>query len=224
MVTLHGEHQDIASGTAVTPLSESAAALAVIVLAVLGLLNVTPGAMLAIATIVVGAAIVLQGAAVVAEYSRWLAADSPAAALSSAWGGGVTLDFVAGCVGIILGILALFANTAVLTAAALIVFGGTLLLGGAVTARQSIVTGLPATQLPPQDQAAEMVAAQISDVASGAQVLIGIAAIVLGILAFIPAAATHGQVLTLVGLLAVGASVLVTGMSSGGLLVTALRR
>jgi hypothetical protein len=221
MVTLHGEHHDLAAGTAVTPLSESAAALAVIVLAVLGLLDIAPAAMLAVATIVVGAAILLQGAAAVAEYSRWLAAGSPVAALSSAWGGGVTLDFVTGGVGIILGILALFGSTPVLTAAALIVFGGTLLLNGAVTARQSIMTGAPATQLAPQDQAAELVATQISDVASGAQVMIGIAAIVLGILALMPG---HGAALTLVGLLAVGASVLVTGMSTGGLIVTALRR
>lgn len=210
MVTVHGEHRELMSGAAVTPVSEGAAAIAVIVLTILGLLGVATGAMIAIATIVLGAAIVLQGAQAVSEYARWLGSD--AAATVSNVGGGLTLDFLAGGVGIVLGILALFSRTPVLAPAALIVFGGTLLLNGSLMARQ---TGLAMPAAPPT-QAVELMAAQMSNVASGAQVMIGIAAIVLGILALVP---IHDAVLTLVGLLAVGVSVLVTGIASGGLFI-----
>jgi hypothetical protein len=217
MVTVHGEHHELAAGAAVTPLSETAAALAVIVLAVLGLLDIAPGGMVAVATIVVGAAIVLQGAQAVGEYSRWVAAGSPASAVSASWGGGVGLDFLAGGVGIILGILALFKMTPELTAAALIVFGATLLLSGAVSARHNVFLGAAGQGAASQDMPAQLVAAQMSDVASGAQVMIGIAGIVLGILALMPG---HASVLTLIGLLAVGTSVLVTGLASGGMVMT----
>lgn len=218
MVTLHGEHHEIGSGT-VAPVSESAAAIAVIVLAILGLLNVSPGAMAAICTIVVGAALMMQGAQTVSETSRFLAAGGGAASVSGAVGGGVTLDFLAGGVGIVLGILALFTQTPVLVPAALIVFGGTLLLGGALMARRSFGPTLT-TPAAPHDQAAELVAEQMAGVASGAQVMIGVAAIVLGILALVP---IHGAVLVLVGLIAVGASVLVSGLATGSLMLGVFR-
>ena len=216
MVTLHGEHREWLTGTTVTPLSETAAAIAVIVLAVLGLLNVAPNAMVAIATIIVGAAMLLQGAQVVGEYTRWATSGSADAVPGAV--GGVTLDFLTGGVGIVLGILALFAQTPTLAPAALIVFGGTLLLTGTATARRTLLPGAP-TEAPGAD-AAELVATQMASVASGAQVMLGIAAIVLGILALVP---IHAMVLTLVGLLAVGSAILVVGIVSGGVAVVEAR-
>jgi len=217
MVTLHGEHEELAVGTAVTPVSESVAAIAIIVLTVLGLVDVVPGAMVAIATIVVGAAILLQGAQEVGEYSRLITTGGATASMASdTWGGGVTLEFLAGGVGIVLGILALFSHTPILAPAALIVFGGTLLLIGSVAARRT-----PAlSETGAREQVARAIAAQMSGVASGAQIMIGIAAIVLGILALIP---IHDTVLTLVGLLAVGASLLMSAVASGGLMMNVLR-
>lgn len=212
MVTLHGEHREWATGTAVTPLSETAAAIAVIVLAILGLLNVASNAMMAIATIIVGAAMLLQGAQVVGEYSRWATSGSAGAVPGAV--GGVTLDFLAGGVGIVLGILALFAQTPTLAPAALIVFGGTLLLTGMAMGRRTLLPSAP-TAVPGAD-AAELVATQMASVAAGAQVMLGIAGIVLGVLALVP---IHGIVLTLVGLLAVGSAVLVAGIASGGVAV-----
>lgn len=120
----------LATATAVTPLSETVAAIAVIVLSILGLLDVAPGILVAITTIVVGAAILMQGAQIVGEYSRIAAGGALSSTPSASWGGGVTLEFLAGGTGIVLGIIALFSHWDTLAPAALIVFGGTLLLNG----------------------------------------------------------------------------------------------
>lgn len=214
MVTLHGQHGELAIGRAVTPISESIAALAIIVLTILGLVDVVPGAMVSIATIVVGAAILLQGAQEASEYSHLITAGTGANTTSETLVGGVTLEFLAGGAGIVLGILALFSNTATFTPAALIVFGGTLLLMG--IARRA--PGFTAPESGALEPAARALAAQ-SAVASGAHVMIGIAAMVLGILALMP---IHDTILTLVGLLAVGASLLMS--SSGGLVANIFRQ
>jgi hypothetical protein len=215
MVSLHGEHRELSAGTAVAPVSESAAAIAVIVLTILGLLNVVPGAMVAIATIVVGAAILLQGAQTATDFSRLVVADSSMSAASATWGGSITLEFLAGGVGIVLGILALFSQTPTLTPAALIVFGGTLLLIGSTMARVGSTASATSIrpEAAPQERATDVMVAQMSGIASGAQIMIGIAAIVLGILALVP---IHGAILTLIGLLAVGASLLVSTVAGGG--------
>jgi hypothetical protein len=212
MVSVQSERHVIAQEIAsVTPLSEAAAALAVIVLAVLGLVDVVPTAMLGIATIVVGAGLLLQGTKMAAEYSRILGEEGAAGNMQSV-GGGITLEFLAGGAGIVLGILSLFAHAAELAPAALIVFGGTLLLGGGVAAR----IGFPAEATPGAETVAMMVR-QSAAAAAGAQVFIGIAAIVLGILSF---AVAYGHVLVLVGLLAVGAGLLITGITSASAVVS----
>lgn len=89
--------------------------------------------------------------------------------------------------------------------------GGTLLLSGGIAAR----IGLPITATPATNIAA-FIARQSAMAAAGAQVFIGIAAIVLGILAF---AGTHGQTLNLVGTLAVGAGLLMASVTSATALV-----
>lgn len=208
MATAHAERREIAHEIAtVTPFSETAAALAVIVLAILGLVDVVPIAMLGIATIVVGASLLLQGTKMAAEYSELLVEEGSAEGLPTV-GGGITLEFLAGGTGIVLGILSLFSHPAELAPAALIVFGGTLLLGGGVAARIEA----PAEAAQATSAVAAMIR-QSAAVAAGAQALIGIAAIVLGILSF---ASINGEVVTLVGLLAVGAGLLMTGATSVG--------
>lgn len=220
MTTVHDERRDWAvASNAVTPLSESVAAIAIIVLAVLGLLNVVPEAMMAIATIVVGVAILLQGAQTVGEYSRLITAGPGAVAVSGTLSGGVTLEFLSGGVGIVLGILALFSHTPTLAPAALIVFGATLLLNGAIVASRATEPRTP-VGAPPQAQAAEAIAAQMAGVTCGAEIMIGIAGIVLGILALVP---IHAAILTLVGLLAIGAALLMAAVSADGMVTSVFR-
>ncbi len=213
MASIHSdEHRetglvDFGFGTGATSLSESVAAVAVIVLAILGLVNVAPPAMVAIATIVAGVAIFLQGARIVGEYSHLTTmSDLPAKAPEN-WMGGVSLEFLAGGAGIVLGILALFSGTPALAPAAVIVFGGTLLLNGSVSRLPSSA----ASSNGAHDATSVMVASQMRSLTAGGQILIGIAALILGILALVP---IHGSVLTLVGLLAVGTSLLISGLAS----------
>ncbi len=102
--------------------------VAAIVLTVLGLANVAANGMLAVATIVRGVAFILQGMEIVAEYS---AAASNGNSSAIPFTGGVTMEFLVGGAGVVLGILALVAGTAmILVPAALIAFGAATVLQG----------------------------------------------------------------------------------------------
>lgn len=211
MVSVQSERHVIAQEIATaTPFSEAVAALAVIALSILGLIDVVPTVMLGVTTIVVGAGLLLQGTKMAAEYSRILD-DETLAGRTQAIGGGITLEFLAGGSGIVLGILSLYSHAAQLAPAALIVFGGTLLLGGGVAARIGLPVSTTVGADSPGVDAVTMIIRQSASAAAGAQVLIGVAAVVLGILAL---AVAHAQTLNLVGLLAVGAGLLMTGVTS----------
>jgi len=93
--------------------------------------------------------------------------------------------------------------------AALIVFGGALLLSGATNLRpRTFSTMGPTGQT-------QVVSHQGSAAASGVEVLIGLTAIVLGILSLI-FATTVSWVLVLVGFIAVGAAMLLVSATFSG--------
>lgn len=206
-----------AVGPVMEPAIEAAAGIAVVVLTILGLADVSPGALAAIATIVIGAGLLMQVADAGTEYAR-LTSRSDAAPLSGAmFGGGAIVSFLAGGVGIVLGILALLGVSPMhLTPAALIVFGGALILSGGITARMATMASEPAAA----DPAVQAVFQQASAAAGGAQVLIGLAAMILGILAYVP---INAGILLLVGLLAVGAALLMTSATVGGAVMSLFR-
>jgi hypothetical protein len=178
-------------------LTEGAAGIAVIVLAVIALAGTSSGALASIVTIVVGVGLMVQAFNSAAENSKVTTANAtPIPDL----GGEVLVDGLSGITGIILGILALVGiNPPYLVPSALIVFGGALLLSGAI--------GLPATtsQSAVLGGQTQVVSYQRSVAASGMEILIGIAAIVLGILSLI---FVGSWVLALVGFIAVGAALL----------------
>jgi hypothetical protein len=205
---------DLAS---IGPMTEAGAGLAVMVLAILGLAGVAPAYLAAIATIIVGAALLLQISNTAAEYS-WAFGKTGGAMVSAAeLGGGMTVGFMAGGVGIVLGILALLGiATAVLLPAALIVFGSTLLLSAGVTAQVS----WHRIGMSEADTAVQAMAREAATAASGAQALLGLATLVLGILAL---TLPGGGALVLVGLLAVGASLLLTSAAVAGAALSIVR-
>jgi hypothetical protein len=191
--------------------------IAAIVLTILGLANVAPGFMLPIATIAVGAAMLFEGGSVAAEYSKVVSEASEGTFQTTEIGGGMTADMLAGIAGIVLGILALLGlDAAVLSASAVIVFGTALSLSSGMTSRLNDLkvesSGAQAT--------AQRVAHEAVSAAAGTQVMVGLAAIVLGILSLVGIAP---MILTLVALLAVGASVLLSGSALGGRLLTIFR-
>ncbi|MGH7048383.1 MAG: hypothetical protein ACREE2_18555 [Stellaceae bacterium] len=184
-------------------LTEGAAGIAVIVLAVIALAGVSSELLASIATIVIGVGLMVQAFNSAAETAKVAQTGSGAEV-----GGEVAVDCLCGLTGIVLGILALVGVGAVfLLPPALIVFGAALLLGGGMSMRpRSLPIAAPGTET-------RVVSFQGSPAAGGMEILIGIAVIVLGILSLILA---HAAILLLVGLLAVGAALLLVSATFSG--------
>jgi hypothetical protein len=195
-------------------ITEAVAGAAAVVLAIVGLAGTFPGYMACIATIAFGVALLAQGGAVAARYRRLLHEVTPLE-----WdarmelGGGMGAEFIGGATGVVLGVLGLLGlATTTLIAVAVIVFGAALLLGGGATADLGSLGG-PARHA--------HIARQATVAASGTQMLVGIGAVVLGIIALVGADAL---LIELVALLVLGASVLLSGAAVGTRLMSALRR
>jgi hypothetical protein len=190
------------------------------VLAIVALAGVDSGILLGIATIVFGAALAIQAATFVSEYVAIAfptGAAATAAGLASFAGDGVLFLFMAGAAGVVLGILALLGIAPlVLSSVALIAFGAALLLSS--TSLRHLY------QLRSIGQAAgpsgvglrtgkDFLAGQMASGSAAAQILSGIAAVVLGILVL---SGVYSGVLTLVGLLIVGVSNILAGGALSG--------
>ena len=195
-------------------LTEGAAGIAAIVLGIIGLAGVSAGALASITTIIIGVGLVVQAFNAAAEASRGLNAGGAAVGVTgrgNELGGEVMIDIAAGVTGIVLGILGLVGiNAQYLIPAALIVFGGALILSGAVAVQGRTMTTMTASGAPVQ------VSHQGSAAMSGLQVLVGFAAIILGILTLIFGSS---WVLVLVGFVAVGAALLMVSAAFSGAVV-----
>jgi hypothetical protein len=188
-----------------------------VVLAIIGLAGTLPGYLASIAAIAFGVALLAQGGTIAAQYSRLLRETSPQEWDARAeLGGGMGAEFLAGGAGVVLGILGLLGiGTGTLIPIAVIVFGGALLLGSGSTVDLGTLTTSSSGGRFAQ------VSRQATVAASGAQVLIGVAAIVLGILALV---GIEPVPVTLVALLVLGASVLFSGTAISSRMAGLLRR
>lgn len=187
-------------------LTEGAAGLAVIVLAIIALAGASSAtSLIAIAAIVVGVRLMVQGFNTAAENARMVTPELAMAGVGDS-SGEVMVDCLAGGVGIVLGILALIgvAATPVLLPAALIVFGAAFLLSGALELQRP-------TAVPLSPTTAQVVSGSAGT--GGMEILIGIAGIVLGILALLT---THSAILVMVGFIAIGAALLMVSATFSG--------
>lgn len=196
---------------------ELIAALAVVVLTILGLAEVSPSFLVAIATIVFGVGLLLYGTAALSQLNVALARFSASeTGLGSISGGWSTL-FLAGVAGIVLGILALLGvSSTELVAIAAIGFGASLLISSNASMRMRIMGATPTNADP-------MLARIVGDMATdttGLQTMAGLAAIVLGILALSGFAPTK---LVLIALLELGCLSSLTSAAIGGTFVRAFR-
>ena len=193
-------------------LTEGVAGIATIVLGVIALAGISAGLLASIITIIIGVGLLVQAFNAGAEASRQLNASGTAiAARGAELGGEVMINVAAGLTGIILGILGLVAvNTPHLMPAALIVFGGALILSGAVAAQGGTTMATTGSGTPVQ------VTHQGSAAISGLEILVGFAAVILGILSLILEAS---WVLPLVGFIAVGAALLIVSATFSGAIV-----
>ena len=187
--------------------AEAVGGIATIVLAIVALAGTSPEFLLSIATIVFGAALLIEGTSIGSDYM--LAMSATGLEFGT---GGLSAVLMAGFAGIILGVLALVGISAtVLTACAVIVFGAATLLSSTASAGLQTIK----SQL-----SGDVALAITKSGSSGAQALAGIAATVLGILA-VSGAAT--QTLSLVALLVLGATLLATGNGMNNAFANALR-
>lgn len=186
----------------------SLAGIAAIVLVILSFIGILRFSLAAVATIVIGAGLLAQGLALAKRHkeirSELAAAGNTKAADSI--GSGSTVEIIAGIIGVVLGIVALAGGSPHrLMAIALIAFGIALIVAGPMMSRLDDLNAVSAR--------AEGVTLDGSHksvrTVSGMDVLLGIAAVVLGILALIGLATNI--VVLLVGLIITGFSLAVSG-------------
>jgi hypothetical protein len=194
-------------------LTEGAAGIAAIVLGIIGLAGISTSALASIATIVIGIGLIVQAFNTAAEMSKTLTSSATATTTvtesGSELGGEVMIDIAAGLTGIVLGILGLVGiNSPYLIPAALIVFGSSLVLSGAIAAQAK-----PSAMVMSESGTPAQISYQGSAAISGFEVLVGFAAVILGILSLI---FLGSWVLVLVALIAVGAALLMISATFGG--------
>ncbi|MDP3552595.1 hypothetical protein [Methylocystis sp.] len=222
--------RDIAShenAVAYGGLTDAIGGIVTIVLVICGLVGISPPMMVAIATIVFGVALLIQGGAMLSEYAQIVFPGGVRSAMPEQMGGNsLALIFLVGAGGIVLGILSLLGiNTALLSPIAIIGFGTALLLGSNavwrlyVLRRNSALMDTSVAQS--QHVGAEMLASEMASGSAGIQALAGLAAIVLGILAL--AGSPADLTLNLVALLALGATLVLTGSTLSATVLSFMR-
>ncbi|WP_442756283.1 hypothetical protein ACNHKD_06615 [Methylocystis sp. JAN1] len=202
--------------------------VATIVLAICGLVGVAPAYMTAIATIVFGVALLIQGGAMVSEYAQiaFPAGVGTTGSAENFGGNSLAVVFLVGAAGIVLGILALLGiNSGTLTPVAVIAFGTALLLSSNAVwhlfllRRATRMSALSAGQS--QFIGGEILASEMASGSAGLQALAGLAAIVLGIIAL--AGNAYDMTLNLTALLALGATLVLTGSALSATVIGFMR-
>lgn len=164
-------------------IAEAVGGIAVGVLAIISLTEATPSVVLIpIAVIVLGIALLAEGSTIAAEFRRLMGVTVDASPVGNMQAGGITLEFLAGVDLVVLGILALIGiATEILVAVSVITAGAALVLRSGMLLEMSdlhnLMSGLPDVQR-------HLARSSTSGVVS-IQVLCGIAAIVLGIIALV---------------------------------------
>lgn len=198
-------------------LAEGLVGGATIVLALIGLSGIMPEWMLPIATIAMGAAFVIEGGAISVRFSRLLAEASKDRLDEAELGVGVTSEFLGGAAGIVLGILSLLRlYPMILVPVSVLVYGSVLMLSSGMTVR------LNALELEGSAGTTRFsrIAHEAMSAAAGVEFLLGLATVILGIIAL---TGTFVSTLSLVALLIVGVSGFVTGTAVTARMVS-LRR
>jgi hypothetical protein len=189
----------------------AAAGSAVVVLSIIGLVHDDAIFLASICAIVIGAALLAQGGAITAEYSRILSMITGGAVGAVELGGGATVEVIAGGAGVVLGILGLLGLAPeTLLACAVVVVGAALILTASGLQRLSALK----LQVAGVSELAQRVAHGAAASTIGAQALAGGAGVVLGVIAL--TLTQHAGILTLVGFLTLGTSIVISGAALSG--------
>jgi hypothetical protein len=199
--------------------------IATAVLAIIGLAGWNPELLAGVATIVFGAAMLIQGGALLSEYSQVF---TPAGALQTATdafsGDGLAAVFPVGIAGIVLGILALVGVVPfALTAISVIAFGAALMLSAQAVRRLHRMQAELRRSAVSVYTVREFLAGEMAAGSAGIQFVAGLAAVVLGIIAVVMTPTVRNEVLTLVALLVVGLTNTISGSALSGLVLSFMR-
>jgi len=195
-------------------IAEGLTAGGAVVLTIVGLIGAFPQLLLSISVIALGVALLFVGAAISAKFYDLISETTENKVQVAELSGGAAAESLAGIFAIILGILAVLRlQPMYLIPAAIILTGGCLVLGAGANAR---VTSLRIAK-PERHPVAREVARQAALSATGFQILIGLAAITLGILALNNIAP---QILSLVAVLGMSGSILLSGSALAGRMMT----
>lgn len=199
--------------------------IATAVLAIIGLAGWRPELLAGVATIVFGAALLIQCGTLLSEYAQVFTPAGAMQVASEAVGGdGLAAMFPVGIAGIVVGILALLGIASyALTAIAVIAFGAALMLSAQSVRRlyrmqaetRRIALGTYSVR--------EFLAGEMAAGSAGIQFVAGLGALVLGILAVVMATTVRSDMLTLVALLIVGLTNIISGSALSGLVLSFMR-
>ncbi|HLI10963.1 MAG TPA: hypothetical protein VKY65_05140 [Alphaproteobacteria bacterium] len=193
--------------------------VAAIVLAIIGLAKMSsqslPQYLDAVAGIVVGLGLLFVGWTVLEEYAK-LVASSSATEEASLNVGGVTVELFVGGAAIILGVLALLQITPmVMISVQFILIGAGLVLNSSTTVRVEAMRVAQETK----SEIVQRVSGEVATSAAMVQILAGLGALILGILALVGFASLD---LTLAGAIVVGAALAMNGTSLSGWIISVL--
>jgi hypothetical protein len=160
--------------------------------------------LVSIATVVFGAALLIQGGAMLTEFA--LIESGPEKESAAATGGGAL--FLVGFAGVVLGVLALLGvHAPVLTAVSAIAFGTALVISSSAV-WQLLTSRSVAARFQTRSPMLRVMGSEVAAGSSGLQAMAGLAVIVLGILAI---AGIFTGPLTLIAFLVAGAALVLTG-------------
>lgn len=197
---------------------DAAGGIATMVLAIVGLTGTSATMILSVVTIIFGAALLIQGGAMLSEYARIIfPVGAKSASLDHFGGGTLSSVFLAGSTGVVLGVLALLGNfPTMLSSIAIIAFGAALVLSSnAVLNLQQLRVATMRSAEPHAHTGGEILAAEMATGSAGIQALAGLAAIVLGILS-VTGNVANPVAIGLVALLGLGATLVMTGTTLSG--------
>lgn len=203
------------SGTNFGGLADAVGGIATIILAIVALSGVNPGILVPVAVIVFGAALLVQGGTMLTEYSHVIFPSPGVGSIEQFRGGNLSAIFLVGIGGVVLGILALLGIAAeTLTGVAVIAFGAALVL--TANAVRELQVFRPTGGM----TGSEMIAGEMASGSAGVQLLAGLTAVVLGILAV---SGVNPVALMLSALIVLGGAIVLSGSTLSGMVLSFMR-
>jgi hypothetical protein len=196
--------------------------IATAVLAIVALAGFDPELLAGIAVIVFGGALLIQAGALLSEYAHLVWPAAAVEVTADAFSGdGLAALILVGASGIVLGILALLGIApATLIAVAVIAFGSALMLSSTSVRKLYLLQTSRRQAGLGSESGGAFIASEVASSSGAVQFVAGLATTVMGIVAVCGAAS---GALTLAALLVLGVTLIMTGSTLSGLVLSVMR-